>query len=108
MPNQKSDWQKLWDELFGGGILEWLSFIATILVIAAIIWSIVRVRAWFRDDVGADESDEQLLIQMMEMRREGELSEEEYRSIKHRLAARLRSTSPAALQDQPTSTSSSG
>lgn len=103
MPDRQSDWQKLTNGLFEGGVLEWLSFIATILIIAAIVWSIFRIRAWYRDDVDADESDHQLLMQMLELRREGDLSEEEFRSIKQRLAVRIRSTSPAGDLNQPSS-----
>jgi len=99
MPHRQSEWQKLVSRFFEAGILEWLSFFATILAFAVILWLVFRIRAWLSDDVDAAESEQELLIQMMEMHREGDLSEEEYRSIKHRLAVRLRSTSPAAMSN---------
>ena len=60
----------------------WIGIIVAILVLAFVVH---RVRAWYRDrDDTADHSDE-ILQQMRELHREGDLSEEEFRSIKGQL-----------------------
>lgn len=60
----------------------WIGLIVAILVLA---WIVVRVRAWYRDDEDHAENARRLLSEIQEMYDEGELSQEEFRSIKGRL-----------------------
>lgn len=67
------------------------------------IWLILRVRIWYRGDTDAMTGDELLLVSVKELRRLGDVSEEEYRSIKGRLAARMHGTSQAESPNSNTS-----
>ena len=51
---------------------------ATILAIAVLVWLILRIRTWFIDSDGSDEPLEEMLTQFQQLKREGELSDEEY------------------------------
>ena len=70
-----------------GGLLLPLGLLAFVLFAAA--WAILRVRTRYRggDDPAADAHA--MLTQIGELRRQGGLSDEEYRSIKSRLSRRL-------------------
>ena len=67
--------------------LEIAAFLAVVLAIS--VWLIVRIRAryWGLEDPTAAEGE--MLLRLSELRREGQLTEEEYRSIKGRLVARI-------------------
>ena len=85
-PNENSlPWtllnRSLW-ELFG-------LIVAVILAILAMAWMIVKIRAWFTDGDDPAEGDHQLLISIRDLKREGDLTDDEYRSIKSRLVNRL-------------------
>jgi hypothetical protein len=56
-------------------------------VTALLIWGIFRLKAWFRDDDDPAAAERQLLLQLNEMTREGELSEDEYRLLKRKLGS---------------------
>ena len=75
---------QLWGEMPG------LMGIGAGLVVAllALAWVAVRMRAWYyEDDDPAGEAD-QMLSEIREIYQEGDLSEEEFRSIKSRLIQR--------------------
>lgn len=74
-----------------------LGVVAAIAVLIAVIF---RVRAWLRDDDGSAAADHNLLSQYREMLQEGELTEEEFRLIKGRLASRITGT-PSPPGDRP-------
>lgn len=67
-------------------LYEWLGLGAVILVS---IWLVVRIKAryWGHEDPKA--ADHQMLMQIGDLRREGQLTDEEYRSIKSRLVERI-------------------
>lgn len=69
-------------ELLSVSAWTWIGLIVAILVLA---WIVVRVRAWYRDDEDHAENARRLLSEIQEMYDEGELSQEEFRSIKGRL-----------------------
>jgi uncharacterized membrane protein len=69
-------------EVFSASVWIWIGLIVAILVLA---WIVVRVRAWYRDDEDHAENARRLLSEIQEMYDEGDLSEEEFRSIKGRL-----------------------
>jgi len=67
--------------------------IAFLLLLVLAAWLIFRIRARFRDRADSTADDQQMLLQLGDLRREGDLSEEEYRSIKGKLT--LRTDDPA-------------
>ena len=69
-------------DLLSASAWTWIGLIVAFLVLA---WIVVRVRAWYRDDEDHAENARQLLSEIQEMYDEGELSQEEFRSIKGRL-----------------------
>lgn len=87
MPKRRSE-DALW-KLLDGSPDEWLKFIGAFLALGAMIWLIVRIKTWLQGGEDPAEGDQSLLMQFSELHREGELTEEEYRSIKGRLVARL-------------------
>lgn len=73
-------------DFFRASIFVWVLLFA---LVGALIWAIVwlKARYWGHEDPAA--ADHQMLTQLGELRRNGDLSEEEYRSIKGRLVERL-------------------
>lgn len=71
----------LW-KVLDASLAEW-----TILIVCVgvLVWLVVRVRSWFREDEDPTASAHEMLLQFRDLRRQGDLSEEEYRSIKNRL-----------------------
>ncbi len=65
-------------------------FAATGLVV--LIWVIVRVTSRGNEDVDPAVSDQEMLNSISELRREGDLTEDEYRSIKSQLMGRMSTT----------------
>ena len=88
----KSHW-KLLEEL-----LPWV--IGTVVALGVLGWLIVTIRSWFGDDTDRMECEQELLVQLREIRGQGDLSDEEFRSIKGRLASKIAdSLNPAADSD---------
>ena len=69
-------------EVFFASAWTWLGLIVAIMVLA---WIVFRVRDWYREDDDHAENARSLLSEIQEMYDEGDLSEEEFRSIKGRL-----------------------
>ena len=63
--------------------------IALIVLISVLIWLVVRVRTRYRGDEDLTAADQSMLLQLGDLRRQGDLSEAEYRSIKGRLVDRI-------------------
>ncbi|MDA1233041.1 MAG: hypothetical protein O2856_19930 [Planctomycetota bacterium] len=68
---------------------NWWQFLFATLCLVALIWSIVRLISRVHEDVDPAESDQDMLNAISEMRREGDLTEDEYRSIKSQLMGRM-------------------
>ncbi|MEZ6045561.1 MAG: hypothetical protein R3C11_08285 [Planctomycetaceae bacterium] len=64
---------------------SWYLYAGLLLAVIGMIWVIIQLRTRLRDDTDRMADHWQLLQQMQEMHREGDLTEEEYRSIKGRL-----------------------
>ncbi|MFK7778470.1 MAG: hypothetical protein QM501_10235 [Gimesia sp.] len=58
-----------------------------IIFISFMIWLIVRIVGYFRENEDRHVDSNELLIQFSEMRREGNLTDDEFRFIKKRLVA---------------------
>lgn len=89
------DWNLL--EQFGkpGSIASW---VVMIIVVCVAVWLIYRLRAWFGEDSDRAGDGLEMLSQFGDLRRQGELTDDEYRLIKSRLAkdvaAQTRGSSP--------------
>jgi hypothetical protein len=64
----------------------WIGLIFALLVLA---WVVKAIRAWYREDDDPAGNAREMLSEIREMYVEGDLSEEEFRSIKGRLTERL-------------------
>ncbi|MDB5343637.1 MAG: hypothetical protein JWP89_2014 [Schlesneria sp.] len=60
--------------------------VGTIIAATVAVWLIFQVRARFREDSGRADDKLEMLTQFRELRQQGELTEDEYRLIKGRLA----------------------
>ena len=87
MPRRKLG--DLWG-LLEGTPLEWLSFAVGLIVVMTAVWLATRFFARMRDGDDPAVVENEMLNQIAEMHREGDLDETEYRSIKVRLADRLK------------------
>lgn len=75
----------LW-KLINASLGQWIGLLVAIGVLVGLI---VRIRALLREDTDAAADHHELLTSISELHREGDLSEDEYRSIKGRLISRL-------------------
>ena len=67
-----------------------IPLIATVGALGVLAVVIYLIRAWLRENDGPAASDHELLGEYREMNRRGELSDEEFRNIKGRMASRIR------------------
>ncbi len=81
---KQADKQKLFKELLGDHVVEW---ILAVFVVSFLIWLIVWVVGRFRENEDRHVDARELLMQFAEMQREGDLTDDEFRSIKKRLVA---------------------
>jgi hypothetical protein len=62
---------------------------ALAVVLGISVWLVLRIRSRYWGPEDPTEAENQMLLQLGDLRREGQLTEEEYRSIKGRLVARI-------------------
>ena len=76
-------------------VLDRSSLWAIGLVVALLIlaWAAYRLLSWFGEDEDRTDGDQELLTHLRHLRSDGDVSEEEYRSIKGRLTERMKSSS---------------
>ena len=67
-----------------------IPLIATVGALGVLAVVIYLIRSWLRENDGPAASDHELLGEYREMNRRGELSDEEFRIIKGRMASRIR------------------
>jgi hypothetical protein len=79
---------------FEASIFTWVMLIACV---GGLAWLVLRIRSWFREDEDPKAHAEEMLLQFGDLRREGHLSEEEYRSIKGQL---VRPKSAPSVQER--------
>jgi len=65
--------------------IYWLGLGVALIAMAVVIH---YLRAWYRDRDDRADTDDKLVGQIEELRRRGDLSDEEYRSIKGQVSAR--------------------
>lgn len=68
--------------LFEASYIEWGLLVVTV---SLMVWLIFRVRAWFREEEDPTELDREILLQFKDLHRQGDLTDEEFRSIKGRM-----------------------
>lgn len=78
----------LWN-LLDGSPVEWGWFVGGLAGLAAVLWAFTRFAAWVRDDEDTAATGQMMLTDINELHRGGDLSDEEYRSIKGRLMEQL-------------------
>lgn len=71
---------------------EWWFCVVVLIVLVFVIWAVARFTTSVSKDIDPAETDRQMLTAVRDLKTEGELSEEEYRSIKSRLVDRLTET----------------
>ena len=69
-------------EFLQDSIWGWAGLLFAFVLLA---WVVVRLRDWFREDSGPADDRRRMLSEIRELYHEGDLSEQEYRSIKGRL-----------------------
>ncbi len=78
-----------WLDLLQLPDFTWWQFLFAAACLMILIWSIVRFISRVHEDVDPAETDQDMLNTISELRREGDLSEDEYRSIKSQLMGRM-------------------
>ncbi len=83
MPNSaKPIFERIWSVT----LYDWIG----LLVLTAVaVWFVYRLRSRYLGDADPAACDHQLLSQLTELRGEGQLTEEEYRSIKGQIARKI-------------------
>ncbi len=64
---------------------HWIGFFACLIAVIVLIWLVVRVRTWLRDDAGSPAVGSEIWNHLQELKQEGHLSEQEFRSINSRM-----------------------
>lgn len=80
---------------------SWWFLGVVLLLLVCLIWVIARLTTTVTDDIDPAEIDRQMLTAVNELHSQGELSEEEYRSIKGRLVTRLSNKPPPSDSEGP-------
>ncbi len=70
--------QKL-QELVNSNLWIWIGAVVAFLVGGVLIF---WIRDWYRDGAGLNDSDDKIFLEMQELHRQGQISDEEFRSIK--------------------------
>lgn len=76
-----------------------IPLITTVAAIGVLTVVICLIRSWWRENDGPAASDHELLGEYREMNQRGELSDEEFRIIKGRMASRIRGSSDSIRKD---------
>jgi hypothetical protein len=90
-----AEWKVLENAALSNGV--------TLLLVGLLVWSAFKFRAWYREDTGPADDPHELLLLFKDMQRQGDLTDEEYRSIRGRLTGEVADDS-AASTDTPSGT----
>lgn len=80
----------LWELLTGGAV----PYAATIGLFGFLVWSALKFRAWYHNDSGLAADEDEMLLQFRNLQRRGDLTAEEFRSIKGRLVDEFPNSPP--------------
>ena len=64
-------------------ILGWAAVV--LLAVGLLPWAVIRIRTWYFEDADPAEYRDEMLIQIRDSHREGNISDEEFRKIKGQL-----------------------
>lgn len=76
-----------------------IPLVTTVTAIGVMVFAVYLIRSWLRENDGPAASEHELLSEYREMHRRGELSDEEFRIIKGRMAPRIKGTSDTIRND---------
>jgi len=88
-----------------------MTFTAVLIVLIVSIWGVARLVTRVTEDSDPAETDRQMLTAINDLHRKGDLSQEEFRSIKGQLVDRLqedRKSSPTGSSDKEDHSDSAG
>ena len=68
---------------------EWWQILFGAACLVVLVWAVMRLSPEVHEDVDPAETDQDMLKAISELRREGDLTEDEYRSIKSQLMGRM-------------------
>ncbi len=77
------------------------AILALVVTVGIGIWMVSWIRSRLADDEDSATEDHRLLSQIADLKEQGDLTEEEYRSIKGRLVERIDDSMSAHGEDQP-------
>jgi hypothetical protein len=86
--SRKTDWLKLLQL----PDISWLPLLIAAASLIVVVWGIVRLVSRVNEDVDPAEADREMLLALNDLRREGDLTEDEFRSIKGQITGRLHAT----------------
>ena len=86
--SRKTDWWKLLQL----PDISWIPLLIAASFLVVVIWAIVRLVSRVNEDVDPAEADREMLLALNDLRREGDLTEDEFRSIKGQITGRLQAT----------------
>jgi hypothetical protein len=86
--SRKTDWWKLLQL----PDISWLPLLIAAASLIVVVWAIVHVVSRVNEDVDPAEADREMLLALNDLRREGDLTEDEFRSIKGQITGRLHAT----------------
>lgn len=78
---------------------SWYLFAGLIAVVSLSVWLVIWLRAQLHDDTDRPTNPDEMLKQFEDSLLEGELTEEEYRSIKGRLLSQDQSTPTQVVEE---------
>lgn len=79
-----------WLDLLNWPLYSWVGFLFAAIGLVVLVWWVVRLVARVNEDTDPAEADREMLLALSELHQEGDLTPEEYRSIKSQLMGRLR------------------
>ena len=82
------------EHLLDGTPTEWIGFIVLVAGIAGAVWCVARYRASLRDDADHEVADHLLAKHVRELHERGEVTTQEYRSLKQRVNLRAEGSKP--------------
>jgi uncharacterized membrane protein len=99
-----------WFDMLNWSAGSWLLFLIALITLIVLVWMIVRLVARVNEDTDPATEDREMLLAMLDLHRQGDLSTEEFRSIKGQLVGRMRPGGTGATTDgtvsQPSAESS--
>ena len=86
--SRKTDWWKLLQL----PDVSWLPLLIAATCMIVVVWVVVHLVSRVNEDVDPAEADREMLQALNDLRREGDLTEDEFRSIKGQITGRLQAT----------------